>query len=373
MNDGFVGQGQQLVVMSTAELPGNEASVVDIEYFLQNVSDAQARRSSERTLPNPQNDFDQLPGGGTEFELDAEMQSMGSPGADSITLEISPASEIFSTGVNDIVNNLPGDDRGQHLARHLRAAVDAAEPCELGDHGASERRHPGRHRGADLVGGDRRHRRRRLPGRRDGLGRLPRRRSRRWWRPAAPRSRTRAGTRTTRITAYQQEVVWNDGSRQGGAAGGGSSQVFPTPAYQAGLGVTSRSLPDISLIAGLPGVATDSTVPGQLFTVEGTSVAAPLSAGFFALIASRAGCRLGDVHPALYALGSRAAGRRRRASSTTSRSGNRLRRRRHRSLGRTGLRLGLGLGLVGRLCARQRVARLPGAGCRTGGCGAGCG
>ncbi len=35
----------------------------------------------------------------------------------------------------------------------------------------------------------------------------------------------------------------------------------------------------------------------------GTSVASPLSAGMFALIASRLGCRLGDVHAALYALG----------------------------------------------------------------------
>jgi MYXO-CTERM domain-containing protein len=41
----------------------------------------------------------------------------------------------------------------------------------------------------------------------------------------------------------------------------------------------------------------------QLSSFEGTSAASPLSAGFFALIASRVGCRLGDPHAAMYSLG----------------------------------------------------------------------
>ena len=57
------------------------------------------------------------------------------------------------------------------------------------------------------------------------------------------------------------------------------------------------------MIAGGPGVLYDNPLPGELFPVEGTSVASPLSAGFFALIASRVGCRLGDVHQTLYTLG----------------------------------------------------------------------
>ncbi|MHB1847353.1 MAG: protease pro-enzyme activation domain-containing protein, partial [Deltaproteobacteria bacterium] len=107
LDRGYVGQGQQLVVLSTAEAPGNGPNPVDIEYFLSNVSDARAE-FIQRVLPNPQNDADTQAGGGVEFELDVEMQSVGSPGADSITLDVAPASEVFTTGAQDIVNNLSG-------------------------------------------------------------------------------------------------------------------------------------------------------------------------------------------------------------------------------------------------------------------------
>ncbi len=94
----------------------------------------------------------------------------------------------------------------------------------------------------------------------------------------------------------------------GGAAGAGISTIFAQPDYQVGLNISDagRSLPDFSLIAGLPGVGDmESSPPGAFagFPVEGTSIASPLSAGMFALIASRVGCRLGDAHAALYAIG----------------------------------------------------------------------
>jgi hypothetical protein len=78
---------------------------------------------------------------------------------------------------------------------------------------------------------------------------------------------------------------------------------MPAPTYQAGLGFASRGVPDLALLAGLPGVGTCSELPGQIDPVEGTSVASPLSAGFLALISSRLGCHTGDPHVALYALG----------------------------------------------------------------------
>jgi uncharacterized protein (TIGR03382 family) len=108
------------------------------------------------------------------------------------------------------------------------------------------------------------------------------------------------------ITAYAQEVVWNDGT-MGGAAGGGLSVLFPMPSYQLGLVPDGgRSIPDIAMMAGNPGVAIMVlSPPGEFFNqpTVGTSVASPLSAGMFALMASRIGCRLGDVHETLYALG----------------------------------------------------------------------
>jgi subtilase family serine protease len=123
LDRGFVGQGQQLVVLSMAEPPGTGASTSDIEYFLRSISDARARFVT-RTLPNPQGDFDMSPfGGGTEFDLDIETQSVGAPGADTLTLVVSPASEVFTTGPNDIVNNLPG-------ATAVSISLGTCEPLE---------------------------------------------------------------------------------------------------------------------------------------------------------------------------------------------------------------------------------------------------
>src|SRR5581483_7343131 len=77
-----------------------------IRYYLRNVSDSSAAFKEVEVVPGT-TDFDPEPGGGgVEFALDTEMQSVGSPGADSITLVISPASEVFTTGANYIVNQM---------------------------------------------------------------------------------------------------------------------------------------------------------------------------------------------------------------------------------------------------------------------------
>ena len=305
LDQGFVGQGQQLVVLSTAEPAGSEASPADIEYFFQNISDARTP-FVQHVLPNPQNDVDNEAGGGLEFELDCEMQSVGCPGADSITLEISPASEVFTTGANDIVSTFPSataasvslgnceeaeeqSAAGQNEAATLRQAIQQGAvqgmsfSAASGDNGSDDCQQPSVGPSVDF--------------------------------PASiPEVVAAGGSQVNNpawdannaLTAWQTEVVWGQvGATGGGGAGGGGVSTFytPAPAYQAGLGLSGRGVPDIALIAGLPGVTTCSSLPGQLSPVEGTSIASPLSAGFLALISSRLGCHTGDPHIALYALG----------------------------------------------------------------------
>jgi len=304
LDRGFMGQGQKLVVLSTAESDGNGPSIPAIQYYYSNVSDATAQLVVHQVTPGT-NDVDPTPGGGVEFELDMEMQSVASPGADSITLEVSPASTVFTVGAEDIVNNLPDTTATSVSLGLCEEAEQQEDPTEMaameqavaqglaegqtwsaasGDNGSDDCQDSGNPVGQSVdfpatlpeevaMGGSE-------------LNPTP------WDADGA-------------LTQYFQETVWNDGAN-GGAGGGGISTIYPTPSYQELIGRApdgGRVVPDLSLIAGLPGVAIDDGVPGPLEPVEGTSVASPLSAGIFALIASRIGCRLGDVHPALYALG----------------------------------------------------------------------
>ncbi len=299
LDAGFVGQGQQLIVLGEAEPPASAIAPQAIDYFLENVSDVRAQVIYD-AIPNPQQDVD--PGGGNEeFEPDVELQSVGSPGADSITLVMSPASEVFVTGANEIVNNFASatavsvslgiceqyEDSGEAMAFEnylIQGSVEGQTwSAAAGDQGADDCG-DGVTASVDFPG-------------------------------SLPEIVCMGGSQVTypsfdansAITTYQQEVVWN---AEGAAGGGGFSTLYPTPSYQTGLGVPARSVPDLSLLAGNPGVATDSSNPfiqlpmaAQLTSFEGTSAASPLSAGFFALIASRVGCRLGDPHAVLYALG----------------------------------------------------------------------
>jgi kumamolisin len=94
------------------------------------------------------------------------------------------------------------------------------------------------------------------------------------------------------------EAVWNDSS---GASGGGISDVFPLPAWQAGAAVPP-SLNDGAVRRGLPDIAANADpssgytlVVGGAPTVPlgGTSVAAPLYAGLVALMNARLGAPSG--------------------------------------------------------------------------------
>jgi len=102
------------------------------------------------------------------------------------------------------------------------------------------------------------------------------------------------------------ETVWNDGSA-GGATGGGVSDVFPLPAWQADAGVpdnpsgsTGRGLPDVAGDAD-PNTGYQVLVDGQSTVVGGTSAVAPLWSALVARLAQATGGKFGLIQEQLYA------------------------------------------------------------------------
>ncbi len=104
-----------------------------------------------------------------------------------------------------------------------------------------------------------------------------------------------------------QETVWDDSSQGGGATGGGVSQMFPLPAWQAnakvppppGGGSGGRGVPDVAGDAA-PNSGYNILVDGQTEVVGGTSAVAPLWAGLIALINQKRGTPVGFLNPTLY-------------------------------------------------------------------------
>jgi kumamolisin len=103
------------------------------------------------------------------------------------------------------------------------------------------------------------------------------------------------------------EVVWNELANKEGATGGGVSNVFPLPSWQADANVPKastsaggRGVPDV---AGDADPATGYTirVDGQTTVIGGTSAVAPLWAGLVAVANQQLGTSVGFLQPALYA------------------------------------------------------------------------
>jgi kumamolisin len=102
------------------------------------------------------------------------------------------------------------------------------------------------------------------------------------------------------------ESVWNDGPNS--ATGGGISDAFPLPQYQAGAKVPKSINPGHFAGRGVPDVAGDADpesgyevrVDGSDTVVGGTSAVAPLWAGLIALINQRLGKPVGFLNPLLY-------------------------------------------------------------------------
>jgi len=107
---------------------------------------------------------------------------------------------------------------------------------------------------------------------------------------------------------WVSETVWNWGN--GDASGGGVSTYYPIPSWQVGLNLTAnggsttmRNTPDVALTADNVYVRAD----GRDNDVGGTSCAAPLWAGFMALVNQQAAANgrppIGFANPTIYALG----------------------------------------------------------------------
>lgn len=105
------------------------------------------------------------------------------------------------------------------------------------------------------------------------------------------------------------EVVWNNGPRdaRGGASGGGVSEVFPLPTWQANAHIPKaintrrrgRGVPDVSGDAD-PNTGYRIRVRGQNGVIGGTSAVAPLWAGLLARINQRLGQPVGYLNPLIY-------------------------------------------------------------------------
>jgi kumamolisin len=113
-----------------------------------------------------------------------------------------------------------------------------------------------------------------------------------------------------RATAIKSEVVWNELAAGEGATGGGVSNIYPIPSYQAKAGVPAQ--PQTKFVGrGVPDVAGDADpetgykvrVDGQNTVIGGTSAVAPLWAGLIALLNQQIGKAVGFVQPALYQIG----------------------------------------------------------------------
>ena len=115
------------------------------------------------------------------------------------------------------------------------------------------------------------------------------------------------GGTSLRITGKTAvESVWNE-QPQGGATGGGISDVFPLPDYQKNAEIppsandhkVRRGLPDVSGDAD-PQTGYEISVDGQSSVFGGTSAVAPLMAGLSARLNQQAGKAVGFLNPILY-------------------------------------------------------------------------
>ena len=132
--------------------------------------------------------------------------------------------------------------------------------------------------------------------------------------PSESTNITQVGGTTLTMTgtgaAYSSETVWNWGGGTGSS--GGVSTHFAIPYYQQGISMTAnkgsttmRNVPDVALTAdNVYNIADNGATTGG---VGGTSCAAPLWAGFTALINQQAAANgqgpVGFLNPAVYTIG----------------------------------------------------------------------
>jgi kumamolisin len=103
------------------------------------------------------------------------------------------------------------------------------------------------------------------------------------------------------------EVVWNELANNEGATGGGVSNFFALPSWQATSNVPApsthtggRGVPDVAGDAD-PSSGYNIRVDGQNMVIGGTSAVAPLWAGLVAVANQQLGKQVGFIQPAIYA------------------------------------------------------------------------
>jgi kumamolisin len=114
-------------------------------------------------------------------------------------------------------------------------------------------------------------------------------------------------------STISSEVVWNELASNEGATGGGVSNVFPLPTWQANSHVPAptvsgggRGVPDVCGDAD-PSSGYTIRVDGQTMVIGGTSAVAPLWAGLIAVANAQNGKSAGFLQPAIYAAKGKAA------------------------------------------------------------------
>jgi kumamolisin len=108
--------------------------------------------------------------------------------------------------------------------------------------------------------------------------------------------------------SISSETVWNELANSEGATGGGISDVFPLPSWQAAAGVPVSANPNHNAGRGVPDVAGDADpstgyntlVDGQSGVIGGTSAVAPLWAALIALINQKLNKPVGFINALLY-------------------------------------------------------------------------
>ncbi len=318
---GYGGQLSKVAAIGTIPNANNTVNPVEVNYFYQAASDSTAQFVIDQ-LPLGSSQADGEPGLKIELEMDAEMSTVAAPQEQSVTLVLVPPDTLFTSGLNEINNNMPdttsvsisfgtcelvendanfNPDTGEIVAVEDLVAEGAAEGISYfsasGDYGVLTCLPDGQTGGvpnqtlntyADTPSVD-------FPS-------------------GVPYMTAVGGTMYTgtfdangAITTYGNETTWNEQQQIGG--GGGVSILFNKPPWQyAVLGAAvdggMREVPDMALLADTnPGVA---IVAGSAVISpqgNGTSDAAPMAAGMFALINDViGGCRFGGVNPNLYAL-----------------------------------------------------------------------
>ena len=108
-------------------------------------------------------------------------------------------------------------------------------------------------------------------------------------------------------TTITSEVVWNELANNEGAGGGGVSNVFPLPTWQANAKVPKpsgktggRGVPDVAGDAD-PTTGYTVRVDGKSMVIGGTSAVAPLWAGLIALNNAQNKPTAGFLNPQIYA------------------------------------------------------------------------